>query len=193
MSAPWTPTDFPAAAALACFTALSTPSVTKRTVEPGRVKQGPREGAKSPHHDTVKNEFLSTAEYCGTCHNDDKLAQNYRIGTKEIGKRVRAALDQVGLLVPPPGDTLEDPDRPVDPVHDALRAHLGQRGASFWPDLVQAVGTVEGVRRVAARETPAGYAGGRAAAATPPAYRPNRPTPNRCLPRLPPASRAAAP
>jgi hypothetical protein len=36
VSAPWTPTDFPAAAALACFTALSMPSVTKWTVELGR-------------------------------------------------------------------------------------------------------------------------------------------------------------
>jgi hypothetical protein len=36
VSAPWTPTDFPAAAALAWFTALSMPSVTKWTVELGR-------------------------------------------------------------------------------------------------------------------------------------------------------------
>lgn len=36
VSAPCTPTDFPAAAALACFTALSMPSVTKFTVELGR-------------------------------------------------------------------------------------------------------------------------------------------------------------
>jgi hypothetical protein len=36
LSAPWTPTDFPAAAALACFSALSMPSVTKWTIELGR-------------------------------------------------------------------------------------------------------------------------------------------------------------
>lgn len=36
VSAPWTPTDFPAAAVLAWFTALSIPSVTKWTVELGR-------------------------------------------------------------------------------------------------------------------------------------------------------------
>ena len=36
VSAPWTPTDFPAAAALAWITALSMPSVTKWTVELGR-------------------------------------------------------------------------------------------------------------------------------------------------------------
>src|ERR1051325_9235971 len=34
--APWTPTDFPAAAVLAWLTALSMPSITKCTVESGR-------------------------------------------------------------------------------------------------------------------------------------------------------------
>lgn len=37
---------------------------------PGRVKQGPRPGLKSPHHDTVENPFLRSAEFCGTCHNE---------------------------------------------------------------------------------------------------------------------------
>ncbi len=39
-------------------------------VEPGREKQGNREGVVSPHHVTMKNPFLSTAEFCGTCHNE---------------------------------------------------------------------------------------------------------------------------
>ncbi len=43
--------------------------------------------------------------------------------------------DQVPLLVPP---TSED-ERPGDPNHDAIRAHLAQGGASFWSDLVAAV------------------------------------------------------
>ena len=38
--------------------------------EPGRVKQGPRPGVESPHHRTVENPFLRTAEFCGTCHNE---------------------------------------------------------------------------------------------------------------------------
>ncbi len=38
--------------------------------EPGRIKQGPRAGRVSPHHDTVENPFLRTAEFCGTCHNE---------------------------------------------------------------------------------------------------------------------------
>ncbi|MBD3167824.1 hypothetical protein GF324_14575 [bacterium] len=40
------------------------------TIEPGRVKYGPREGAESPHHTTKKSDFLSTTEFCGTCHNE---------------------------------------------------------------------------------------------------------------------------
>ena len=38
--------------------------------EPGKLKQGPRAGRESPHHETVENPFLRTAEFCGTCHNE---------------------------------------------------------------------------------------------------------------------------
>ncbi len=38
--------------------------------EPGRLKQGPKPGLVSPHHDTVENEFLRSADFCGTCHNE---------------------------------------------------------------------------------------------------------------------------
>ncbi len=38
--------------------------------EPGRVKYGPKEGLESPHHETRKSDFLSQAEFCGTCHNE---------------------------------------------------------------------------------------------------------------------------
>jgi len=46
--------------------------------------------------------------------------------------------DRAGLLapgVPAPGD------RPSGPLHDAIRERLATRGASFWPDLVDAAGT----------------------------------------------------
>ncbi|HAI64074.1 MAG TPA: DEAD/DEAH box helicase, partial [Acidimicrobiaceae bacterium] len=44
--------------------------------------------------------------------------------------------DQVGLLIP-------DIDEPSDdPTHEAIRMHLRERGASFWPDLVAAVQAV---------------------------------------------------
>lgn len=47
-----------------------TPFNFNYVVEPGRVKQGPRPGLQSPHHDTVENPFLRSAEFCGTCHNE---------------------------------------------------------------------------------------------------------------------------
>lgn len=37
---------------------------------PGKTKYGPKEGLKSPHHITAKSNFMSQAEYCGTCHNE---------------------------------------------------------------------------------------------------------------------------
>ncbi len=54
--------------------------------------------------------------------------------------------DQVGALIPSNGhpdadtadETDDDDERPKAPIHDALRAHLSARGASFWPDLVTA-------------------------------------------------------
>lgn len=39
-------------------------------LSPGRIKQGPREGVKSPHHDTVLNPLFKSADLCGTCHNE---------------------------------------------------------------------------------------------------------------------------
>jgi len=41
--------------------------------------------------------------------------------------------DQAGLLLAPATD-----GPPGDPHHEALRAHLAGRGASFWPELVAA-------------------------------------------------------
>jgi len=38
--------------------------------EPGDIKWGPRPGMESPYHDIGVSEFLQTAEFCGTCHNE---------------------------------------------------------------------------------------------------------------------------
>ena len=38
--------------------------------EPGETKQGPRPNRVSEYHGIAYNEFLSTAEFCGTCHNE---------------------------------------------------------------------------------------------------------------------------
>jgi len=60
------------------------------------------------------------------------------VGAGAIGSddgRVRLVFrDELGLLVPEAsGD-----DVPTGAVHDALRAHLAARGASFWPDVQRA-------------------------------------------------------
>ncbi len=38
--------------------------------EPGDLKYGPRAEGDSPAHNMAKSEFLGTAEFCGTCHNE---------------------------------------------------------------------------------------------------------------------------
>ncbi|MDX6660859.1 MAG: ATP-dependent helicase Lhr and Lhr-like helicase, partial [Solirubrobacteraceae bacterium] len=48
--------------------------------------------------------------------------------------------DELALLAPRP---LEEGDRPVGPVHTALREALDARGALFWTDLVRAAGTAD--------------------------------------------------
>jgi ATP-dependent Lhr-like helicase len=45
--------------------------------------------------------------------------------------------DRAGVLGSPPPTE----GGPVGAVHDAIRSQLAERGASFWPDLVQAAGT----------------------------------------------------
>jgi hypothetical protein len=37
---------------------------------PGRTKYGPKKGSSSPYHDIEYSEFISQAEFCGTCHNE---------------------------------------------------------------------------------------------------------------------------
>jgi hypothetical protein len=41
--------------------------------QPGDVKYGPRtkeEATESPNHEMAKSDFINTAEFCGTCHNE---------------------------------------------------------------------------------------------------------------------------
>lgn len=39
-------------------------------INPGKTKYGNRAGNNSPEHNLEKSEFLGTAEFCGTCHNE---------------------------------------------------------------------------------------------------------------------------
>jgi ATP-dependent Lhr-like helicase len=54
------------------------------------------------------------------------------------GRITLAFRDQMRLLAPPPP---EQP--PTGPIHDAIRAHLGARGASFWQELYEAAGVAD--------------------------------------------------
>ncbi len=38
--------------------------------QPGKTKYGPRGRGNSPEHQIIKSDFLGTAEFCGTCHNE---------------------------------------------------------------------------------------------------------------------------
>jgi len=38
--------------------------------EPGKIKFGPRQGKNSPEHNLMKSEFMSSGDFCGTCHNE---------------------------------------------------------------------------------------------------------------------------
>ena len=56
------------------------------------------------------------------------------------GRVVLCFRDQAALLLPGVGGAAEPP---AGPVHDAIRARLAERGASFYPDLVDAAGTAD--------------------------------------------------
>jgi hypothetical protein len=38
--------------------------------QPGKTKYGPRGTGNSPEHNIIKSDFLQTADFCGTCHNE---------------------------------------------------------------------------------------------------------------------------
>ena len=53
------------------------------------------------------------------------------------GRVTVAFRDRLRLIAPPPTEP------PEGPTHDALRRHLEDRGASFWPDLLAAAGVAD--------------------------------------------------
>ena len=57
-----------------CHTAVGfegdTPHNFNFISQPGSVKQGPRALSNSPAHKIVKSDFLTSADLCGTCHNE---------------------------------------------------------------------------------------------------------------------------
>jgi ATP-dependent Lhr-like helicase len=62
-----------------------------------------------------------------------------RLGASD-GRVALYRRDQVSRLAPP---AVPDDERPDHELHRALRHHLGERGASFWPDLLRATGRAD--------------------------------------------------
>jgi ATP-dependent Lhr-like helicase len=59
------------------------------------------------------------------------------LGTDD-GRVMLVYRQDAAALLPDPAD-----DAPTGEVHDAIRRHLAERGASFWPELVSAVGSAD--------------------------------------------------
>ncbi|OAG28397.1 multiheme c-type cytochrome [Thermodesulfatator autotrophicus] len=57
------------------------------TIEPGRVKQGPRADAKPKGHKVAQSDFLRSAEFCATCHDE---ASPYGAWVKETYREWKA-------------------------------------------------------------------------------------------------------
>ena len=47
-----------------------TPFNFNYVISPGEVKNGPRENSESPAHQSNKLDFISSADFCGICHNE---------------------------------------------------------------------------------------------------------------------------
>jgi len=47
-----------------------TPFNYNYTIEPGPIKYGPKAGKESPYHTTKQSDFITTDQFCGTCHNE---------------------------------------------------------------------------------------------------------------------------
>lgn len=65
------------------------------------------------------------------------------VGARD-GRVVLCFRDQVAVLAPLLGELREERDLPDGPLHTALREHLANRGASFWPQLLGAASAATG-------------------------------------------------
>ena len=100
------------------------PSVNFNWVtSPGKKKQGNRAGVESPFHTTVENPFLKTAEFCGTCHNEQDpwgvYVKSTQLEWKE-GPHGRAGIVCQDCHMPP----AKGRSAKMGAVHDDVRQHL---------------------------------------------------------------------
>jgi len=100
------------------------PSVNFNWVSvPGKVKQGNRPGLKSPYHETRENPFLRSAEFCGTCHNEQNpwgvFVKSTQLEWKE-GPHGKAGIVCQDCHMPP----ARGRNARVSEVRDDVRQHL---------------------------------------------------------------------
>jgi hypothetical protein len=92
-------------------------------VSPGKVKQGTRSGAKPSGHETVESAFLKTAEFCGTCHNEQDpwgvYVKSTHLEWKESPQARAGIVCQDCHMPPAEGQSARNGE-----VHPDVRQHL---------------------------------------------------------------------
>ncbi|MBN2227580.1 MAG: NapC/NirT family cytochrome c [candidate division Zixibacteria bacterium] len=95
--------------------------------EPGDNKQGPRSTGESPAHEMVKSEFLGTAEFCGTCHNEKSpygaWVKSTHLEWKEGPYAAQGVICHDCHMTYAPAQTAS-----MGPVHPDARQHLFHGG-----------------------------------------------------------------
>jgi nitrate/TMAO reductase-like tetraheme cytochrome c subunit len=100
------------------------PSVNYNWVsKPGKTKQGTRGRGESPYHRIAANPFLRTAEFCGTCHNEQDpwgvFVKSTQLEWKE-GPHAKAGIVCQDCHMPPARGRAAR----TGPVRDDVRQHL---------------------------------------------------------------------
>jgi nitrate/TMAO reductase-like tetraheme cytochrome c subunit len=100
------------------------PSVNYNWVsKPGRTKQGTRGRGESPYHVIAVNPFLRTAEFCGTCHNEQDAWGVYVKSTQlewKEGPHGKAGIVCQDCHMPPARGRAAR----TGPIRDDVRQHL---------------------------------------------------------------------
>jgi len=121
-------------------------------IEPGNTKQGVRTGTESPHHEIHPNPFLSSAELCGTCHNEKDpwgmWVKATHLEWKESPQGKAGITCQQCHMPAAPGNSAPEAG---GKDHPDVRQHLFH--GAHWPDMLNGaiqvgiVGTADTVQR----------------------------------------------
>jgi hypothetical protein len=93
------------------------------TIDPGEVKQGTRAGVERDYHEIAVNDFLGTAQLCGTCHNEkdpfDQWVKATHLEWKESPQGKGGIVCQDCHMPAGRGQLTDD-----GPTFDDVRSHL---------------------------------------------------------------------